>query len=213
METINLFGASGHGKVIKDIIEAERNKVGVFYDDAPIYTNIHGISVIKTTDAIVTGPLIISIGSNNIRKLIVERYDVTFAKAIHPTASVAPTVKVGNGTVIMQGAIIQSDTVIGTHCIINSGASVDHECLIADFVHISPHATLCGNVKVGEGSWIGAGATVIPGVKIGKWCTIGAGSTVIEDIHDGCTVVGTPAKDINTTYNTLSMSRLHNRGG
>ena len=96
----------------------------------------------------------------------------------------------------MQGAIIQSDSIIGKHCIINSGASVDHECQIEDFVHISPHATLCGNVHVGEGSWIGAGATIIPGIKIGNWCTIGAGATVINDVEDNSIVAGTPAKSI-----------------
>ena len=38
----------------------------------------------------------------------------------------------------MQGAIIQTGIYIGKHCIINTGASVDHECVIEDYVHISP---------------------------------------------------------------------------
>jgi acetyltransferase EpsM len=65
--------------------------------------------------------------------------------------------------------------------IINTNASVDHECVLENFVHISPGAILTGNVHVGEGTHIGAGATVIPGVRIGKWCTIGAGSVIIRD--------------------------------
>ena len=96
----------------------------------------------------------------------------------------------------MQGAIVQSDVCIGSHCIINTGASVDHECLIADYVHISPHCTLCGNVQVGEGTWIGAGSVVIPGVKIGKWSIIGAGSVVTKDIPDGVLAVGNRCKII-----------------
>ena len=100
------------------------------------------------------------------------------------------------GEVVMQGAIVQSDACIGSHCIINTGASVDHECLIADYVHISPHCTLCGNVQVGEGTWIGAGSVVIPGVKIGKWSIIGAGSVVTKDIPDGVLAVGNRCKII-----------------
>lgn len=194
MATINLFGASGHAKVIMDIIEASGNSVGRLYDDAPHFAEIHGKPVYKSSETEIQGPLIISIGSNKVRNLISERYPTEYAKAIHPSAIVSSSAKIGEGTVVMQGSVIQSDANIGKHCIINTGASVDHECRIGDFVHISPHATLCGNVHVGEGSWIGAGATLIPGIKIGKWCTIGAGSVVIRDIPDGATAYGNPCR-------------------
>ena len=76
---------------------------------------------------------------------------------------------------------------------------MDHDCSLEDFVHICPHATLCGNVSVGEGTQIGAGATVIQGIKIGKWCMIGAGAVIIEDVPDYSVVVGVPGKVIKTT--------------
>ena len=198
METINLFGASGHAKVIKDIIEAQGNVVNCLYDDNPRSETIHGCPVYKSSNVEVTGPMIISIGSNKIRHLISERYTVDYARAIHPSAIVSNTAEIGVGSVVMQGAIIQADTNIGNHCIINTGASIDHECTIADYVHISPHATLCGNVRVGEGAWVGAGATIIPNISIGKFCIIGAGATVINDIPDNTVAVGNPAKIIKT---------------
>lgn len=196
METINLFGASGHAKVVMDIIDATGDKIGCLYDDTPHCEELQGKPVYNASRTNVEGPLIISIGSNGVRKLLSERYLLRYARAIHPQSIVSPTATIGSGTVVMQGAIIQSDAVIGKHCIINTGASVDHECIIGDFVHISPHATLCGNVFIGEGSWIGAGAVVIPGVKIGKWCVIGAGSVVINDVEDNTTAVGNPCKRI-----------------
>lgn len=194
MATINLFGASGHAKVIIEIIAAQGDEPGQFYDDNPHGPELHGRPVILASDAIIEAPLIISIGSNQIRKMIAERYPIQYAKAIDSTAIISPTANIGEGTVVMQGAIIQSDAIIGKHCIVNTGASVDHECVISNFVHVSPHATLCGNVQIGEGSWIGAGATIIPGIKIGKWCTIGAGAVVVRDIPDGATAYGNPCK-------------------
>jgi sugar O-acyltransferase, sialic acid O-acetyltransferase neuD family len=194
MATINLFGASGHAKVIMDIIAAQGDKVDYLYDDAPHCKEIHGVPVFKANETQVCGPLIISIGSNRVRELISKRYELEYAQAVHPQAIISPSATISNGTVVMHGALIQSDACIGKHCIINSGASIDHECQIGDFVHISPHATLCGNVHVGEGSWIGAGATVIPGIRIGRWCTIGAGAVVIRDIPDGATAYGNPCK-------------------
>lgn len=196
MATINLFGASGHAKVIKDIIEAEGNSVEDLYDDAPHCEDIHGVPVYKASDCNVEGPLIISIGSNRVRELIASRYPLAYATAIHPSAIISVHATIGDGTVVMQGAIIQSDAKIGKHCIVNTGASIDHECELGDYVHISPHATLCGNVHVGKGSWIGAGATVIPGVKIGEWCTVGAGAVVLHDLPAHSTVAGIPAKSI-----------------
>lgn len=62
---------------------------------------------------------------------------------------------------IIQGAIIQAGVEIGRHCIINTGTCVDHECRIEDYVHLSPHSTLCRNVTVSEGSWVGAGTIVL----------------------------------------------------
>ncbi|CDC00762.1 putative acetyltransferase [Bacteroides sp. CAG:443] len=98
----------------------------------------------------------------------------------------------------MQGVIIQACTQIGKHCIVNTGASIDHECVIGDFVHISPKVTLCGNIHVGEGTWIGAGTVVIPGVKIGRWSIIGAGSVVDKDIPDGVLALGNRCRIIKS---------------
>lgn len=203
MATINLFGASGHAKVIMDIVCASGDEVGCLYDDAPHCSEIHGIPVFKANEKSVECPLIISIGSNRARRLISERYSLKYSTDIHPKAIVSESAIIGNGTVVMQGAIIQSDANIGKHCIINTGASVDHECRIGDFVHISPHATLCGNVHVGEGSWIGAGAIVIPGIKIGRWCTIGAGAVVIRDIPDGTVAYGNPCRIVKQKNNEI----------
>lgn len=195
MGQISLFGASGHAKVVTDIVIAQGDEVGHLYDDNPHLIELDGVNVERPLGAVVS-PIIISIGSNRARKTISERLDVIFARAIHPSAIISPSVVVGCGTVIMQGSVIQADTSIGQHCIINTSASIDHECKIGDYVHVSPHSTLCGNVEIGEGSWIGAGAIVIQGIKIGKWCTIGAGTVVLQDIPDGATAVGIPSRII-----------------
>lgn len=190
-----LYGAGGHAKVIMDIVHAEGGYIEALIDDDDSLKEVMGVKVINgRTDHI--SPLIISIGNNKVRKLIAEKVTAEFARAIHPSAIVSGSVRIGVGSVVMQGAIVQSCASIGRHCIINTGASVDHECQIGDYVHISPRCTLCGNVSVGEGSWIGAGSVVIPGVKIGKWSIIGAGSVVVRDIPDGVLAFGNPCKII-----------------
>lgn len=187
-----LYGASGHAKVIIDILKANGMEIEGLLDDNPDVTELMGYKVLHGVNDV--SSLIISIGNNRIRKMIAERLETRFEKAVHPSAIMSPSAKVGDGTVVMQGAIVQACAEIGKHCIVNTGASVDHECVLEDYVHVSPHSTLCGNVHVGEGSWIGAGTTVIPGVKIGEWSVIGAGSVVVRDIPDGVVAYGNPCR-------------------
>ncbi len=191
-----LYGASGHAKVIIDILKANHIEIEGLVDDNPNINELLGYPVFHGREDI--SPLIISIGDNKIRQMIAHKLNVEFGTAIHPSAMISPYAIVREGSVIMQGAVVQSCACIGKHCIVNTGVSVDHECVIGDYVHISPHSTLCGNVHVGEGCWIGAGTTVLPGVKVGKWSVIDAGSAVAKDIPDGVLAVGNRCKTIKT---------------
>ena len=193
---IYLYGASGHAKVIKDIIEANGNQVLGYVDDNVELNEFESLEVSHTASG--RSPFIISIGNNRIRKRIAESLESDYETAVHPTASVSPSATIGKGSVVMAGAIINSSAIVGNHCIVNTGVSVDHECEFGDYVHLSPHATLCGNVKVGEGSWIGAGAVVIQGIKIGKWSIVGAGAVVTRDVPDYTEVVGVPARPVKS---------------
>lgn len=193
-----LYGASGHGLVIKDIIEAQGGVVDGFVDDNEKISVYDGLKVLHSAEDL--SPIIVSIGVNKTRRKIVESLKGRFGVAIHPSALVSPSAEIGEGTVVMAGAIINAGVKIGRHCIINIGASIDHECVIHDFAHIAPHATLCGQVQIGEGSLVGVGASVIPCIHIGDWCTIGAGAAVIDNIEDNMKVGGVPAKLLNHRF-------------
>lgn len=190
-----LYGASGHAKVIIEILKQSGNIVHGLYDDNPELKELAGIRVLGSYKGeLLNFPLIISIGNNRIRAKIASALKVEFGTGIATSAIVSLSSFIQPGTVVMQGAILQADVKIGSHCIINTGATVDHDCILGNYVHVSPQASLCGNVRVGEGTHIGAGATVIPNIRIGAWCTVGAGAVVINDLPDGCTAVGIPAR-------------------
>ena len=197
-EPFCIYGAGGHCKVIIEIIEDLDKKIHLLFEDHPTKENLFGYNL--TSDPAIfrlaSVQWIIGIGNNLARKKIAEERELHYGRAFDKTACISRRVVMGDGTVIMPGVTINSSTIIGTHCIINTNSSVDHDCVLENYVHISPNATLCGGVFVGEGTHVGAGAVLIPGVKIGKWCTIGAGSVIIKDVPDFSTVVGNPAKII-----------------
>ena len=194
-----LYGASGHCKVIIDIIKSSTSKqIEAVFDDFKNSNVLEGIPILKfnKTNFNKENELIISIGNNKLRKKIADKIKPTFITAIHNSAIISKTSIIEKGTVIMPKVVVNAAAIIGQHCIINTSAIVEHECVLEDFVHVSPNSTLCGNVKIGEGTHIGAGVTIIPGIKIGKWCTIGAGSVVVKDMPDNVVAVGNPAKVI-----------------
>jgi sugar O-acyltransferase (sialic acid O-acetyltransferase NeuD family) len=199
-----IYGASGHAKVIIDILNSMNcQAIDFVIDDDPSIINIKGLNVCNSfTEEMIGMELMVAIGNNGIRKKIVEKVSNPFIKAIvHPSAIIFEDIKIGNGSVVMPNATINSSSIIGDHCIINTGAIIEHDANFSDFVHISPGATITGNVNIGEGTQIGAGATVIPGVSIGKWVTVGAGAVIINDIPDYAVVVGSPGKIIK--YNRV----------
>lgn len=207
-----LYGASGHAKVIIDILEANGIKIDYIIDDNPSVRELLSYEVRQNTGYY--DKAIIAIGSNEIRRRIVESIEVKqYITAIHPTAIISPRARIGSGTVVMQGSIIQSSTEIGTHCIVNTGASVGHDCEVCDFVHIAPHATLAGNVSVGAGTWIGAGTVVRQGITIGSGSMIGVGSVVVKDIPDNVIAYGNPCKIIKNMYTEIDSSLPNLMGG
>lgn len=198
---MNIYGASGHSKVIIEIVNSIGGSVQTIFDDDENISEVLNHSVIHSfPEVALNSGTVIAIGNNRIRKSVAKVFKGKIEKVlIHSAASVSESVKIGRGTVVMANASINAETIIGEHCILNTGSTVEHDCEIGDFVHISPNAALAGGVIIGEGSHIGIGAVVIPGIKIGRWVTIGAGAVIIKNIPDFATVVGNPGKIIKYT--------------
>lgn len=194
-DIVYLYGASGHAKVVMDIIKQSHYEVPCLVDDNPKVNELVGLPVVHSAEGLF--PMIVTIGDCQIRRKVVEKLsDRKYLTAVHPKAVIADSVKIGSGTVVMAGAILNPYVYIGNHCIINTGASVDHDCVIGNFVHVAPHCTLCGEAKIGDGTWIGAGTTIIQGIHVGKDCFIGAGSVVVKNIPDNSLCYGNPARVI-----------------
>ena len=143
---------------------------------------------------------ITAFGSNALRRKVVRALRASGVANLEPftlrhaSSWTGAAVEIGHGTLLAPGALVTTRSTIGAHCILNVKASVSHDCIIGDFANINPGATLCGDVHIGEGSYIGAGATVIEKKRIGAWTIVGAGAVVTQDLPDGVTAVGVPAR-------------------
>ncbi|MCR6636430.1 acetyltransferase [Devosia sp.] len=207
---VAVVGASGHGRVVADILEMSSfdTMVGYFDDGRSVGDQIGEHLVLGRIEDIreVSGRvridrIVVGIGDNATRAKVAEAIlkawpTAKFTTAIHPSASVARSAKVLDGTVVMAGAVIGAGSTVGHHCIVNTNASLDHDSELADFASMAPMATTGGNVRIGRYSAISIGAVVKHSVRVGQDTVVGANSTVLADIGDGVIAYGTPARTI-----------------
>jgi len=203
---IIVLGAGGHACVVVDALrqigaELLGATVADETDEGP-----GGIPVLGSDDLILSYPAeavllangIGSIGNPGVRQEQFDRFSskgYRFATVVHPKAILADDVQLGEGCVVMAGAIIQTGSRIGVNTIVNTGAIVDHDGHIGSHVHLAPGVVLSGGVCIGDGAHVGTGATVIQAVTIGANAIVGAGAVVVNDVRPGALTLGVPARE------------------
>ncbi len=194
-------GGGGFCKVILDIL-SQRNEyevVGIVDRNHTNLKTVKGIEVLASNDVYALKELydkgywmmVNAIGFDGKKHGRKEPYEIMkkvgfkVPNVIHQMAIIEPSVRMGEGNLIVAGAIIGTDARIGSNCIINAGSIISHDCVIGNHSHIASGAVLAGNVVVGENTLIGQGCTVYKDIKIGKNVVVSNGVHVFEDVPDG----------------------------
>lgn len=201
-----IVGAQGFAKEVLEVVnQLNELKDLVFYDDVnkdlpdklygrfPILTSLEAASDYFThTDR----RFCLGLGNPFLRKKLYEKFLAAGGQAvsvISPLACIGSfDVQIGECSNILPGVIFSNGTKIGRGGLVYYHSSITHDCVIGDFVQISPGVTLLGKSEVGSYTQIGANATILPNVKIGQNVIIGAGAVVTKDIPDNCLVTGIP---------------------
>ncbi len=178
-EKIIVIGGGGHAKVLISILKKLDKYFIIGYTDIKNKGLILGVEYIGTDDILENlfkkaDVRFVAIGIGQIRNLEFRSSIIDKIKgigfvlpAIVSTNSIInEDVKIGEGTVIMDGVIINSGTNIGKYSIINTKTSIDHDCEIGDFVHLAPGVTVCGDVIIGNKTFVGAGSTIVNNIEI-----------------------------------------------
>jgi len=203
MKRLWILGSGGHAHVVIDTARAIGDfEIAGILDDDPrrLGTHVSGVEVVGpiTRESVVRFGIeraVIAVGANRARFGIAARLEGTVAwtTLVHPRAYVAAHTRLGAGTVVFAGAVVQPGARLGDHVILNTHCSVDHDGAIGDFAHIAPGAHLAGDVRVGPGAFVGLNVGIVPGIDVGEWATVGAGAIVLRDVAPRSTVVGVPA--------------------
>jgi sugar O-acyltransferase (sialic acid O-acetyltransferase NeuD family) len=85
---------------------------------------------------------------------------------IHPRAYVAESACIGEGVMVMAGAIADVRADVGDLAVLWPGSCINHDVRVGLNTFVSPNATVCGFVEIGAHSFIGAGAAIADRVKV-----------------------------------------------
>ncbi len=195
---IIIYGGGGHAKSLIDLIRAEgKYQIAAILDDGiTAGTCILGVPVLGGGEQL--GSLrrqgigkavnaVGGIGSIQPRLAVYQKIKdagFTCVTVIHPRAFVEPTARVSEGCQLFFNSYIGSDATIGFGSIVNTGAIISHDCVLGDYVNISPGAILAGAVTIGERTLVGMGVTINLGVKIGAGVRIGNSAVVKADVPE-----------------------------
>jgi sugar O-acyltransferase (sialic acid O-acetyltransferase NeuD family) len=193
-ENIILIGAGGHALSCIDVIEQENkyNIHGLVGLKDEVGKKISGYDVIATQDELVNLSkdfryAFIAIGQIKNVKLRIDMYESVLntgfkiPSIISPQSFISRTVQIGEGTIIMNGVILNSGVRIGNNCIINSKALIEHGTQVADHCHISTGAILNGDCVVESKSFVGSGAIVKHGITIKTGSFVNMGKIVTKN--------------------------------
>lgn len=206
MTGLVLIGGGGHCKAAIDVIEtAGLTIAGVLDRPEAGLASVLGYPVLGANDALSAlvaegHPVLVTIGQIRTAAPRIRAFDAAQAaeaympSVVSPRAYVSRHAALGDGTLVLHGAVINAAARVGRNVIVNSLALIEHDAEVGDHCHVATGARVNGNVTLGAGCFIGSGAVLKNGITIGAGSVIGAGAVIRQDIPEGSFVPATPER-------------------
>ena len=190
-----LIGAGGHAEACIDVIEyqkkykifgvlgLEKEKGKFIFSKYKVVGTDEDLAELskKIKNALITVGQIKSADIrlkifNKLKKL---KFNLPIIKS--PYSIISKYSEIGEGTIIMHGAIVGPKVKIGKNCIINSNSLIEHGSTIGDNTHVATSVTVNGNVKIGSNTFIGSKTAIKQKVVIGDNSIIEMGQVIFKN--------------------------------
>ena len=203
---ILVVGAGGFGREVLQWARAawpgRMARIGGFLSDDPSRLAGHdsSLTIIASPESFIPEPgdaLLLAIGIPAVRRRVAEALQLrgaTFLTLIHPTAIVAPTAEIGEGSILCPYSIVSDSARVGRCALLNYHASLGHDASVGEYAVLSPYATLGGHACIGDDVFLGMHASVGPGRRIGARSKVSANSCALADAPADSIVYGVPGR-------------------
>ena len=191
-----MIGAGGHARSCIDVIEmsGQFKIVGLIEKEGTNRQVNMGYSIIGTDNeleelrkkynyALITVGQIKSAETRIKLFKLLQEMNYILPLIISPRAYVSKHAKIGDGTIVMHGSIVNTNATVGKNCIINNNVLIEHDVKIGNHCHIATGAIMNGEITVGKASFIGSRVVTKQCISIGNNCVIGAGVVLNSDVE------------------------------
>jgi sugar O-acyltransferase (sialic acid O-acetyltransferase NeuD family) len=100
---------------------------------------------------------------------------------IHPDARVYTDSPLGEGSVVLPGAVIEPHAQVGANTMVWSNVTLAHHSSVGDHCWVAAGTVVSGHAKVLNNSFLGVSCTVVNTVTVGQFNFIGAAALVSRD--------------------------------
>jgi len=206
VDRILIVGAGGFGREVREWVgdawpDAVSRLAGFLSADAP-RASVAGSALPIIDDPRHFEPqagdaLLLAIGIPETRRHVAEMLEnrgASFLTLVHPTAIVATSAHVGQGSILCPYSIVSCSASLGRHVLLNYQASLGHDARAGDFAVLSPYAALGGHARIEEDVFLGMHASVGPGKVLGPRTKVSANSCALADAPADSIVFGVPGR-------------------
>jgi sugar O-acyltransferase (sialic acid O-acetyltransferase NeuD family) len=100
---------------------------------------------------------------------------------VHPDARVYTRHPLGEGCVVLPGAVLEPHVRVGDNTMVWSNVTLAHHCSVEEHCWIAAGTVISGNARVRRNCFIGVSATVVNGVTVGEFNIVGAQAMISRD--------------------------------
>ena len=133
-----IIGAGGFGQSVADALAAQHAVAGFVEDRANLHAWVLGIPVLGRVCDLATlrqrrDMIVVAIGDNQLRRSLSEAALALYYRlvaVVHPRASCSMHADIGDGAMVMAGAVVGTLVKAGRGAIVNAAAVVDHHASV-----------------------------------------------------------------------------------
>lgn len=131
--------------------------------------------------------IIMAMGYNDLNRSRASFYErlrglgYTLETYIHPDARIYTAHPLGEGSIVLPGAVVEPHVRIGANTMVWCNATLAHHCTVGDNAWIASGAVISGQAVIGDNCFVGVNATVVNKVHVGECNVVGGGALITKD--------------------------------